>query len=59
MNGYIFDGKVHAHMTLGVEGKAIAGHLDPGNKVFIYAIVTVGVLPDNLDLIKFEDPNYR
>jgi predicted DNA-binding protein with PD1-like motif len=59
MNGYIVDGKIHAHMTLAREGKAIAGHLDPGNKVFIYAIVTVGVLPDNIDLSKFEDPDYR
>lgn len=59
MNGYIVDGKIHAHMTLARGGAALAGHLDPGNKVFIYAIVTVGVLPDSLDMSKFEDPDYR
>ena len=59
MNGYIVDGKIHAHITLARQGKAIAGHLDPGNKVFIYAIVTIGVLPDSVDLSKFEDPDYR
>jgi predicted DNA-binding protein with PD1-like motif len=59
MNGYIVDQKIHAHMTLATEGKAIGGHLDPGNKVFIYAIVTVGVLPDTLDLSKFQETNYR
>jgi predicted DNA-binding protein with PD1-like motif len=59
MNGYIVDGKLHAHMTLATEGKAFGGHLDPGNKVFIYAIVTIGVLPDSLDLSKFQDTNYR
>jgi predicted DNA-binding protein with PD1-like motif len=59
MNGYVINGKIHAHMTLAVEGKALAGHLDPGNKVFIYAIVTIGVLPDSLDMSKFEETNYR
>jgi predicted DNA-binding protein with PD1-like motif len=59
MNGYIVNGKIHAHMTLATEGKAIGGHLDPGNKVFIYAIVTIGVLPDSMDMSKFQDTNYR
>lgn len=59
MSGYIFDGKIHAHITLSSDKGVIGGHLDPGNKVFIYAIVTIGVLPDGLDLAKFEDPNYR
>ena len=59
MSGYIFDGKIHAHITLSSDKGVLGGHLDPGNKVFIYAIVTLGVLPDGLDLSKFEDPNYR
>jgi predicted DNA-binding protein with PD1-like motif len=48
MNGYVVDGKVHAHMTLGTGAKAIAGHLEPGTEVFTYAIVTVGVLDTDL-----------
>jgi predicted DNA-binding protein with PD1-like motif len=59
MNGYIVRGKIHAHMTLATAGKAFGGHLDPGNKVFIYAIVTIGVLPDAIDMTKFQDTNYR
>lgn len=59
MNGYIVDGKIHAHMTLATEGKAFGGHVDPGNKVFIYAIVTIGVLPDSMDMSKFQETNYR
>jgi predicted DNA-binding protein with PD1-like motif len=59
MNGYIVGGDIHAHITLSRDGGVIGGHLDPGNKVFIYAIVTIGVLPDSLDLSKFEDTNYR
>lgn len=57
MNGYIVDGKVHAHMTLGTGERAIAGHLEPGTEVFTYAIVTVGVF--NGDLAKVDDKTYR
>jgi predicted DNA-binding protein with PD1-like motif len=59
MNGYIIDGKVHAHVTLANPDKAFGGHLEPGTEVFTFAIVTVGVLPDNLDLSKLDDKTYR
>jgi len=59
MNGYVIDGKVHAHMTLASPDKAFGGHLEPGTEVFTFAIVTVGVLPDNLDLSKLDDKTYR
>ena len=39
--------------------KALERHLEPGTKVFTFAIVTVGVLPDGLDLSKLDDKNYR
>ena len=29
MNGYVVNGKVHAHITLATPGKVIAGHLEP------------------------------
>jgi predicted DNA-binding protein with PD1-like motif len=59
MNGYIIDGKVHAHVTLANPDKAFGGHLEPGTEVFTFAIVTVGVLPDNLDLSKLDDKTWR
>ena len=59
MNGYIINGKVHAHMTLANPDKAFGGHLEPGTEVFTFAIVTVGVLPDSLDLTKLDDKTYR
>jgi len=59
MNGYIINGKVHAHMTLANPDKAFGGHLEPSTEVFTFAIVTVGVLPDNLDLTKLDDKTYR
>jgi predicted DNA-binding protein with PD1-like motif len=59
MNGYIINGRVHAHMTLANADKAFGGHLEPDTEVFTFAIVTVGVLPDSLDLTKIDDKTYR
>jgi hypothetical protein len=59
MNGYIMDGRIHAHVTLANPDKAFGGHLEPGTTVFTFAIVTVGVLPDSLDLTRLDDKSYR
>jgi predicted DNA-binding protein with PD1-like motif len=59
MNGYIIAGQVHAHMTMATPDKAFGGHLHADTKVFTFAIVTVGVLPDSLDLTKLDQTNYR
>jgi predicted DNA-binding protein with PD1-like motif len=59
LNGYVLNGRIHAHMTLANPEKAFGGHLEPGTRVFTFAIVTVGVLPDSLDLSKLDDKNYR
>jgi predicted DNA-binding protein with PD1-like motif len=59
MNGYIMDGKIHAHLTLANPEKAFGGHLEPGTTVFTFAIVTVGVLKDGADLSRLDDKAYR
>jgi uncharacterized protein len=59
MNGYVIDGKVHAHITLANPDKAFGGHLEPGTTVFTFAIVTLGVLKDGTDLSKVDDKSYR
>ncbi len=59
MSGYIMNGRMHPHITMAEPDKAFGGHLEPGTKVFTFAIVTVGVLPDSLDLSKLDDKNYR
>ncbi len=59
MNGYIMDGKIHAHITLANPDKAFGGHLEPGTTVFTFAIVTVGVLKDGTDLSHLDDKAYR
>jgi len=59
MNGYVIDGRVHAHLTMTSADKAFGGHLESGTTVFTFAIVTVGVLKEGIDLSRFDDKTYR
>jgi uncharacterized protein len=59
INGYVIGGRVHAHMTLTNQDKAFGGHIEPGNTVFTFAIVTLGVFDDSMDLGKVDDKTYR
>lgn len=58
-NGYVIDGRVHAHITFADADRAFGGHLDPGTQVFTFAIVTIGVFRDGIDLSRIDDKNYR
>jgi predicted DNA-binding protein with PD1-like motif len=59
MNGYIINGKIHAHMTMATPDKALGGHLEPGTTVFTFAIVTIGVMNDGADFTHLDDKTYR
>ena len=59
MNGYIIDGRIHAHMTLATPDKAFGGHLEPGTSVFTFVSVTLGIMSDGLDFSKMDDKTYR
>ncbi len=59
MNGYIINGKVHAHVTLANPDKAFGGHLEQGTSVFTFAIVSLGVLNPETDLTRVDDKTYR
>ena len=59
MNGYIMDGKIHAHMTLATPEKAFGGHLEPGTAVFTFAIVTIGVMNEGVDFTGLDDKTIR
>jgi len=59
MSGYVLNGRLHPHITLATPDRAFGGHLEPGTNVFTFAVVTIGVLPDGLDLGKLDDKNYR
>lgn len=58
-NGYILDGVVHAHISFANPQKAMGGHLEPGTRVFTFAIVTLGVLDETTSLKRFDDKNWR
>ena len=53
------DRPYHPHITLAVPEKSFGGHLEPGTTVFTFAVVTLGVLPDNIDFTKLDDKSYR
>jgi predicted DNA-binding protein with PD1-like motif len=59
VNGYVLGGRIHAHITMTDDKKAFGGHLHEGTKVFTFAIITLGTLEDNIDLSRFDDPNWR
>ena len=59
MNGYIINGRVHAHLTLANAEHAFGGHLEPGTNVFTFAVVTIGIFGDGVDLSRVDDKNYR
>jgi hypothetical protein len=59
MNGYVINRKVHAHLTMTNAEKAFGGHLEAGTNVFTFAIVTLGVFAEGIDLSKVDDKTYR
>jgi predicted DNA-binding protein with PD1-like motif len=58
VQGYILNGRVHAHITLSDENSVIGGHLEPGTKALTFFIVTIGVLPDDLDIEYLDNYQY-
>lgn len=59
VNGYIINGKIHAHMSLANDRAAFGGHLEEGTSVFTFAVLTVGVLTDEADLSRVDDKTLR
>jgi predicted DNA-binding protein with PD1-like motif len=57
VQGYILNGRVHAHITLSDENSVIGGHLEPGTKALTFFIVTLGILPEDLNLKNLD--NYK
>ena len=55
VSGYVFDGRIHAHITLSDLKTTIGGHLEPGTLAYTFAIITIGVLPDDAKLENFDN----
>ncbi len=58
-NGYVVNGRVHAHVTFTNADKAFGGHLESGTAVYTFAIVTLGVLNEESSLDRADDMEYR
>jgi predicted DNA-binding protein with PD1-like motif len=58
VQGYILNGRIHAHITLSDENSVIGGHLEPGTKALTFFIITIGVLPDTLDIENLDNYKY-
>jgi hypothetical protein len=59
VNGAVLNGKVHAHIIFTDPDKAFGGHLEPRTLVFTFAFITLGVLPDDIDISRFDDKTWR
>ena len=57
MSGFVMNGRLHPHIALANPDKSFGGHLEPGTNVYTFAVVTIGVLPDSLDLSKLDEKN--
>jgi predicted DNA-binding protein with PD1-like motif len=49
VQGYVVDGRIHAHIVVSDAQGAKGGHLEEGCRVFTFAVVTVGEL-EGVDL---------
>lgn len=59
VGGYVMNGRVHAHITLANGNRAFGGHLESGTNVFTFAIVTLGVVGDEVNFSHLDDQTYR
>ena len=58
VQGYIMNGRVHAHITLSDENSMVGGHLEPGTKALTFFIISIGVLPDDLNIEHLDKYKY-
>lgn len=59
MSGMIMNGQMHPHITMANPEKSFGGHLEPGTEVYTFAVVTLGILDDKIDMSRFDDSSYR
>ena len=50
LQGYIMNGNIHIHMGLSDLNSLVGGHVEPGTIAKTFYIITIGVLPDDLDM---------
>jgi predicted DNA-binding protein with PD1-like motif len=59
INGFIFNGRVHAHIILSDLNTTIGGHIEPGTLAYTFLIISIGVLDDNLSMEQFDNWRWK
>lgn len=59
VNGYVIEGRVHAHIAFSNDRKSLGGHLEPGTTIYTFAAVTLGVLDEGMSFERLDDLNWR
>ncbi|MDR2729363.1 MAG: DNA-binding protein [Treponema sp.] len=54
VQGFVLDGRVHAHIIFSDEKISFGGHLEEGVKLLTFAIITLGIIDDNADISKWD-----
>lgn len=54
VQGFILNGRVHAHISLSDENSMVGGHLEKGTKALTFFVIAIGILPDNIDIQSFD-----
>jgi predicted DNA-binding protein with PD1-like motif len=55
INGFVVNGRIHAHITFSDLKKTIGGHLEPGTLVYTFAIITIGELSKDANMENFDN----
>lgn len=50
VQGFVLNGRIHAHIALSDENSMVGGHLEPGTRALTFFVLTIGVLPDSLEM---------
>lgn len=54
MQGYVLDGRLHAHITFSDDNIAFGGHLEEGVKVLTFVIMTIAIIDESLDISNWD-----
>ena len=58
VQGYILSSRVHAHIALSDENSVVGGHLESGTKALTFFIITIGILPDSINIENLDNYKY-
>jgi predicted DNA-binding protein with PD1-like motif len=54
VQGFVLNGKVHAHIVFSDEKISFGGHLEEGVTLLTFAIITIGIVDDDVDISRWD-----